>query len=138
MRRAAITVLGVFSIAVGVAGPLLAAGTVNLDLSDFDDDIMRDMDDTMKSLDSGIATKDVQSVVRDGQSIQKGLAWAQDYFTKKGSPKDAVQWAQEGQDLAAAISKATQAGDFDTALNKYDSLVKNCRACHDVYKPPDI
>jgi hypothetical protein len=138
MRRTGIAVLGVVSIAVGVAGPLLAAGTVNLDLSDFDDDVMRGMDDTLKSLDSGIATKDAQSVARDSQSIQKGLAWAQDYFVKKGSPKDAVQWAREGQELAEAINKSVQASDFDTSLNKYDALVKTCRACHDVYKPPDI
>ena len=130
--------LGVVSIVVGITSPLFAAGTVNLDLSDFDDDVMRGMDDTMKSLDTGIATKDAQSVARDSQSLLKGLAYAQDYFAKKGGLKDALQWSREGQELAEAIGKSAQAGDFDTSLNKYDVLVKTCRACHDVYKPPDI
>ena len=52
MRKKGIAVLGALSIAVGLTGPLVAAGTVRLDLSDFNDDVMRDMDDTMKRLDS--------------------------------------------------------------------------------------
>lgn len=131
--------LGALSVAAGVTSSLLAAGTVNLDLSDFDDDVMRGMDDTMKSLDSEIATRDVKSIASDSQSLRKGLGWAQDYFTKKGGNlKDAVQWAREGQDLAQAIGKSAEGGDFDASLNNYDSLVKTCRACHNIYKPPDI
>lgn len=138
MRRNAIAVLGALSIAVGVAGPLVGAGTVRLDLSDFNDDVMRDMDDTMKTLDSDIATRDAASIAADAQSIRHGLKWAQDYFTKKGNVEDAVKWAKQGQDLAEAVAKSAQSSDFDTSLSTYDSLVKTCRACHDAYKPPDI
>ena len=138
MHKEGIAVLGALSIAVGLAGPLVAAGTVSLDLSDFNDDVMRDMDDTMKTLDSDIATRDVKSVARSSASIGEGLKYAQDYFTKKGNVEDALRWARQGQDLAAAVGTAAQANDFDRALSKYDSLVKTCRACHDVYKPPDI
>ena len=138
MRRNAIVVLGALSIAVGMAGPLVAAGTVSLDLSDFNDDVMRDMDDTMKRLDSDIATRDAKSVASDSASIREGLGYAQEYFTKKGNVEDAVRWAKQGQDLVEAVTNTVQAGDFDTSLSKYDSLVKTCRACHNVYKPPDI
>lgn len=138
MRRKGIAVLGALSIAVGLTGPLVAAGTVNLDLSDFNDDVMRDMDDTMKRLDSDIATRDTRAVASDSVSIREGLKYAQDYFTKKGNIEDAVRWATQGQELAEAVANAVQAGDFDTSLSKYDSLVKNCRSCHDVYKPLDI
>jgi len=138
MSRKGIAVLGALSIAVGLTVPLISAGTVRLDLSDFNDDVMRDMDDTMKTLDSDIAARDAKSVVSDARSIREGLRWAQDYFTKKGNLDDAVRWAKQGQDLAEAIASSAQSSDFDTSLNKYDSLVKNCRACHDVYKPADI
>ncbi len=138
MRRKGIAVLGALSIAVGMTVPLISAGTVSLDLSDFNDDVMRDMDDTMKTLDSDIAARDAKSAVSDARSIREGLRWAQDYFTKKGNLDDAVRWAKQGQDLAEAIASSVQSNDFDTSLNKYDSLVKTCRACHDVYKPPDI
>jgi hypothetical protein len=150
MRSKGIAVLGALSIAVGLTGPLIAAGdraasegipsggTVSLDLSDFNDDVMRDMDDTMKRLDSDIATRDAKSVAGDTALIREGLKYAQDYFTKKGNVDDAVRWAKQAQELAEAVGSAVQANDFDTSLNKYDALVKTCRSCHDVYKPPDI
>jgi hypothetical protein len=138
MRKNVILMLGALSIAVGMTGPLLAAGTVSLDLSDFNDDAMRDMDDTMKTLDSDIATREIISIARSATAIGEGLKYAQDYFSKKGNVEDAVRWAKQGQDLAAAVGTAARGNDFDTALSKYDLLVKTCRACHDVYKPPDI
>jgi cytochrome c556 len=138
MRRRWIAVLGALSVAVGLAGPLIVAGTVSLDLSDFNDDVMRDMDDTMKRLDSDIATRDAKSIVSDTGAIREGLEYALDYFQKKGNVEDAVRWAKQAQELAEAVAGAVQANDFDTSLNKYDSLVKTCRSCHDVYKPPDI
>ncbi len=129
-------VLGALGITMGLGG--LVQATVSLDLTDFNDDVMRDMDDTMKRLDSNIASRDPKSVAADAQAIRDGLKWAEDYFTKKGNVDDAVKWARQGQDLAAAVAGAARSSDFDTSLDKYDSLVKTCRACHDAYKPPDI
>jgi hypothetical protein len=138
MRGTAVAILGVVSIAVGLAGSLVSAASLNLDLSDFNDDAMRGMDDAMKSLDSDITARDAQAVTSDTQSIRQTLAWAQDYFAKKGNFPDAVRWAKEGQGLAEGIAGGAQSNNFDSSLNKYDSLVKTCRACHDAYKPPDI
>src|SRR3984893_2437983 len=137
MGRKRIAVLGALGIAAGLTGPLVRA-TVSLDLTDFNDDVMREMDDTMKRLDSNIATRDATSVATDAQSIRDGLKWAKDYFTKKGNVEDAVKWDEHLKDLADAVVKSAQSSDFDTSLSTYDSLVKTCRACHDVYKPPDI
>ena len=137
MRGKRIAVLGALGISAGLLGPLVQA-TVSLDLTDFNDDVMRDMDDTMKRLDSDIATRNAASVTTDAQSIRDGLKWAQDYFTKKGNVEDAVKWARQGQDLADAVARSAQSSDFDTSLSTYDSLIKTCRACHDAYKPPDI
>src|SRR6266704_1774139 len=137
MRRKKIAVLCALGIAVGLAGPLVRA-TVNLDLTDFNDDVMREMDDTMKRLDSNIATRDATSVATNARSIRDGLKWAQDYFAKKGNVEAAVKWAKQGQDLADAVARSAQSSDFDASLSTYDSLVRTCRACHDVYKPPAI
>lgn len=138
MRGKGIVLLSVVSIAAGLTGSVVSAGTVNLDLADFNEDVMRDMDDTMKNLDSNITTRDPTSIAKNAQSIQAGLKWAQDYFTRKGKLDDAIRWAKQGQDLAEGVAKAAQTGDYDTSLTQYDTLVKICRACHDVYKPPDI
>ena len=130
----AVVALGLGAAQVGT----LVWATADLDLSDFNDDVMRDMDDTVKRLDSGLATKDAVSAAADARAIQEGLKWAQDYFAKKGNVEDAVKLAKQGEDRADAVARSVQAGDFDSALTNYESLVKTCRACHDAYKPPDI
>ena len=123
-------------VALGLLGTL-ACAAADVDLADFDDDVMRNMDDTVKSLDSHLAMGDAKSAQIDAQTIQKGLHWAEEYFTRKGNVPRAVQFAKQTEDLASEIAKAAAASDFEAAQTTYDSLVRSCRACHDVYKPPD-
>jgi hypothetical protein len=116
----------------------LAWASTNIDLTDFDDDVMQNMDDTVKSLDSDLASHDAKSAQADAGTIREGLHWAEEYFTRKGNVEDAVQLAKRGEDLAVEIGKAVASNDFDAALTTYDSLVKTCRRCHDAYKPPEL
>jgi len=133
MRTVAIfTLAAVLVLASGVE----AGG--NLDLTDFDDEVMRSMDDQVKSLDSDIATHNAGSAAADAQSIEQGLKWAEGYFSKKGSVPDAVKLARQAEDLAASLARSAASSDFDGALETYDTLVKTCRTCHDAYKPPDL
>jgi len=134
-RIVAATVLAIAAIAAGSTWALEAASIV---LSDFNQDIMRDMDDTVKALDSNIATRDAKAAASEAQSIRDGLHWAEDYFTRKGNVEGAVKLAQEGEGFAESVSKSVSANDFDGALAAYDQLVKTCRACHDSYRPPDL
>ncbi len=124
---------------VGVLAVLtvLLSGATTLDLGDFDDDLMKDLDATVKTLDSDVSMQDVAAVQADVKVVGDSLNWVEGYFTKKGRG-DAVKWAQQGRKLAAAVAGAVAEKKFDAALDSYDALVKNCRACHDVYKPPDI
>src|SRR5262249_32794782 len=111
--------------------------TVAVDLTDFDDDVMRNMDDTVKALDSHLAMRDAKAAQVDAQSLWEGLRWAEGYFARKGNLEPAVELARQAEELAGAVGKSTASSDFDAALTSYDSLVRACRACHDKYKPPD-
>jgi len=127
----------------GLAAALLLLGTfavaaTNIDLTDFNDDVMKNMDDTVKSLDSDLATRDTRSAQSDAATIRDGLRWAEEYFTRKGNVDDAVQLAKKGEELATNIAKSAGSSDFDAALTTYDALVKTCRRCHDAYKPPEL
>jgi len=123
-------------VALGLLGTL-ASAAADVDLSDFDDDVMRNMDDTVKSLDSHLALRDAKSAQLDAQALQQGLHWAEEYFTRKGNVQRAVRFAKQAEDLASEVGKAAAASDLEAAQTTYDSLVRSCRACHDVYKPPD-
>jgi cytochrome c556 len=116
----------------------LAVAATNIDLTDFNDDVMKNMDETVKSLDSDLATRDATSAQADAGTIRDGMHWAEEYFTRKGNVDDAVQLAKQGEELAANIAKSAGSSDFDAALTTYDALMKTCRRCHDAYKPPEL
>lgn len=137
MRDRAIITRGGFAAAMLFLCALAVAAS-NIDLTDFDDDVMKNMDDTAKSLDSDLATHDAKRAQADAGAIREGLHWAEQYFSRKGNVDDAVQLAKQGEGLAVDIAKSAGSNDFDAALNTYDALVKTCRRCHDVYKPPEL
>lgn len=136
MYKACIT-RGALATALALLGTL-ALAAANIDLTDFDDDVMKNMDDVVKTLDSDLASRDAKSAQANASTIRDGLHWAEEYFKRKGNIEDAVQLAKRGEDLAAQIAKSAASNDFDAALGSYESLVKTCRRCHDAYKPPEL
>jgi hypothetical protein len=108
---------------------------VDLDLTDFDDDNMRDMDDANKDLQPVLGARNAQAALSDAQVIQNVLKETEAYFTKKGGADDAVKFAQQGEASIAAVIEAVDKSDFDTAAAAARATAKNCRSCHDIYKP---
>jgi hypothetical protein len=115
---------------------VLADGVhVDLDLTDFDDDSMRDMDDANKDLQPVLGAKNADAALADAQVIQNVLKATEDYFTKKGGTDNAVKIARQGELSVAAVIAALGKSDFDTAAAAARDTAKNCRSCHDIYKP---
>lgn len=108
---------------------------VDLDLADFDDDSMRDMDDANKDLQPVLGAKNADAALADAQVIQNVLKETEDYFTKKGGTDNAVKIARQGETSVATVIAALGKSDFDTAVAAARDTAKNCRACHDIYKP---
>jgi hypothetical protein len=118
-------------------GVAISAGIAlaEIDLSDFDDELMKTMDDTNKYLEPDINAKNAKSAREGIDTIQQGLKWTEEYFANKGNTDDAVKLAQKGQQHIVEIRQALDASDFDKAAAAARELTKNCRACHDLYKP---
>ena len=108
---------------------------VDLDLTDFDDDSMRDMDDANKDLQPVLGAKNVAAALADAQLIQSVLKETEAYFTKKGGTDSAVKIAQQGEVAVSAVISALERSDFDTAAAAARDTTRNCRSCHDIYKP---
>jgi hypothetical protein len=108
---------------------------VDLDLTDFDDDSMRDMDDANKDLQPVLGAKNADAALQDAQIIQIVLKETEGYFTKKGGTDNAVKIARQGELSVEAVIAALGKKDFDTAAAAARDTAKNCRACHDIYKP---
>ena len=118
-------------VALGCAAALAA----EIDLSDFDDDLMRSMDDSIKDLEPAIAAGNTQSAANDVAVIVDGLKWTRDYFEKKGNTDDAVKFSHDSLQLVDAVQKALASNDAQAAAAAARMLSKSCKACHDVYKP---
>ena len=115
---------------------VLADGVhVDLDLTDFDDDSMRDMDDANKDLQPVLGARNAAAALADAQLIQNVLKETEAYFTKKGGTDSAVKIAQQGEVAVSAVISALEKSDFDTAAAAARDAARNCRSCHDIYKP---
>jgi cytochrome c556 len=111
----------------------LAAAAI--DLTDFDDDVMRAMDDSFKELEPVIGAGNAQVAKNDTEVLLEGYQWAEDYFTNKGGTEDAVKFARDGKALIAKAADALVRKDFETAAAVARETAKNCKSCHDLYKP---
>jgi hypothetical protein len=108
---------------------------VDLDLTDFDDDSMRDMDDANKDLQPVLGAKNAQAALADAQVIQNALKETEAYFTKKGGTDAGVKIARDGETDVAAVIAAISRSDFEGAAAAARATAQNCRSCHDIYKP---
>jgi hypothetical protein len=107
---------------------------VNLD--DFDDDLMRTMGDTIKLLEPDITANNVQAATDDAQVFSKGFEYVETYFTAKGNAPDAVKFAQDSRALTSKVLQSLSSHDTDAAAAAARDLAHSCKECHDVYKPP--
>ena len=116
---------------------VLSGGVVfaEIDLKDFDDDLMRDMDTAIKDLEPVVGAKNAVAATGDAELLRDGFKQTEDYFAKKGGAPDAVEFARKSGELTATVLKDITANDFDAAADSARALSKSCRTCHDVYKP---
>ncbi len=117
-----------------VAGPAHAERK-EIDLRDYDDELMRDLDRTIKFFEPDITARNVEGAREDAEVLEEGFRYTEDYFSKKGNADDAVEISQKGLQSVAAALDALNANDFDKASASAREAAGTCRACHDIYKP---
>jgi hypothetical protein len=125
-------------LAAGVAMTLaVAVMAAEIDFTDFDDALMRDMDDAVKELDSNVGGRDAPASLANVAVLRDGLVWAENYFVKKPEAPLGAGLARDGLGHLTTIEKSIAAGDFDGAFTGVRGVVKSCKACHEAYKPPE-
>jgi hypothetical protein len=107
----------------------------DVDLHDYDDDLMRDLDKTIKYFEPDITAGNAQGAIEDAGVLQDGFKYTENYFSKKGDADDAVKISREGEEFVASAIKSVSDNNFEAAAEAARGAAKTCRACHDVYKP---
>lgn len=131
MRKTALCFV-LCSLALGSA---VQAQHRDLDLHDYDDDLMRDLDRTIKYFEPDITAGNAQSALDDADVLRDGFKYTEDYFSKKGNADDAVEISKKGLQALDIAVKDAEANQFDAAAAAARQVSATCRACHDVYKP---
>jgi hypothetical protein len=114
-----------------LAAAVMAA---EIDYSDFDDALMRNMDDAIKELDSNIGGQDAEASLANATVLREGLAWAEKYFAAKPETPLGAGLAREGQEHLALLVQSVEARNFDAASSSVRGVVRSCKACHEAYK----
>jgi len=124
----------------GVIGFLLLfsaaqAQKKNIDLKDYDDDLMHDVERVLKFFEPDITAKNQSHALDDASVIQDGFAYAKDYFSKKEGAEDAVKIAADGLTLIGTAITSLKSNDFAAATEAARQIPATCKACHEIYKP---
>jgi hypothetical protein len=107
----------------------------DIDLKDYDDDLMHDVDRAIKFFEPDITAGNADAALDDAGVIQDGFKYSAGYFAKKGGTEDAVKIARDGLALMDAAVKSIEAKDFSGAAVIARQVPNTCRSCHDIYKP---
>jgi hypothetical protein len=113
---------------------LVTPAFAELDLKDYDDDLMRDLDRTIKFFEPDITAQNASAAQEDAAILLEGFRYTEDYFGKKGVA-DAVEISRDGSKLVDAVLRNVEKGDFDAAAAAARGATQVCKSCHDLYKP---
>lgn len=107
-----------------------------IELSKFDDQLMRDLDRTIKYFEPDVTAGNVEGATDDAATLQEGLKWLEDYFAEKGPlAGHAVEIAKSSQVSLAAALKSLNAHDLQAAGASARQVSEGCRSCHQEYRP---
>lgn len=123
------------AIIVSLLGTTVLAERVDIDLRDYDDELMRDLDRTIKYFEPDIIAKNVSGATEDAEILEEGFRYTEDYFARKGNAEDAVKISRQGLQFIGTALERLEQNDFDGAAEAARETARTCRACHDIYKP---
>jgi hypothetical protein len=107
----------------------------DVDTSDVDSYLMQDMENALKDLEPVLVAGNAEAALADAEVLRDGLQYTYDYFVAKGNAEDAVKIAAEGRETIARVLAALRSNDLQAAIAAARDTARNCKACHDIYKP---
>ena len=117
-----------FWITIAVAG-ILAVTTAFAQQHRPYDQIMKDVGPTWANLKKNLDSNDGAAAAADAAKMQALFAEVEAFWTPLAAG-DAVGFAKNARNGAAAIETAAKANDIKAALAAYAAVQKNCGNCH--------
>jgi len=120
--------------AIAVSALLLATHASAQSLLEFDRWMQR-IEKRSLSMQRSLKRKDGQTAITDAREIQELYQRMQQYFVERGESGRAVDLSAQGMELVARVIESADSENYDVALQSAIALAKDCRDCHEEYKP---
>ena len=127
LRRSSVVLVGML---VAVSAHSLHAASI----FEFDG-WMEKIEKRALSVQKNLQRRDGEAAAADAKEIEALYRLMETYFVEYGNADSALQLTRTGVSGAADIASRALAKDFDGAHNAIRSMMRDCRTCHNEYKP---
>lgn len=79
--------------------------------------------------------QDAAASVADAQALERLYRQMEQFYEQRGDADDAVIASYDGRERAAAVVAQVGKGDYDNAFESAAGIARDCRNCHDRFKP---
>lgn len=116
-------------------GLVLAAGSAAA-ASIFEFDLwMRAIDQRSQAVLLNLQRRDVPAAVADARELERLYHLMERFYEERGEHDDPLLLSWDGRQRAASTARLAEAGDLEAAFQAALGIARDCRACHDRFKP---
>ncbi|NML24696.1 hypothetical protein [Zoogloea dura] len=114
---------------------VLVAGSAGAD-SILEFDIwMQKIDRHSQTILHALKRQDVSAAVADARELERLYGQMERFYEARGEHDDPLLLSWDGRQRAASAAVQAQQGDFAGAFESAVGIARDCRACHDRFKP---
>lgn len=130
MRR----VIGRGVLILGMGASLLAQATSPGAILEFDI-WMQKIDRHSQSILTHLQGRNGPAAVADARELERLYLLMERFYEARGEHDDPLLLSYDGRQRAASAAALVARGDFDAAFESAVGIARDCRACHDRFKP---
>lgn len=114
---------------------VLAAGQATAD-SILEFDIwMQKIDRHSQTILTALKRQDADAAVADARELERLYGLMERFYEARGEHDDPLLLSWDGRQRAASAAVLARQGDFSGAFESALGIARDCRACHDRFKP---
>lgn len=119
---------------LGLGASLLAQATSAGSILEFDV-WMQKIDRHSQTILTHLKRHDAPAAVADAKALEHLYHLMERFYEARGEHDDPLLLSYDGRTRAAAVVTQVEQGDFDSAFESAVGIARDCRACHDRFKP---
>lgn len=119
---------------LSLGASLLAQASSTSSILEFDI-WMQKIDRHSQTILTHLKRQNVPAAVADAKELERLYRLMERFYEARGEHDDPLLLSYDGRARAAAVVTQVEQGDFDSAFESAVGIARDCRACHDRFKP---